>query len=312
MIGRHETRSGKVASARSGRRRGRTRGAGRRSTFRWGKWRESQAITPANFSLLNWDPGDEPKTDFFYPKISYVSGYFMTGLSCDLFCHFWDGWILTTSLPIRRNNSMKLWTSTNRMGSTEMSPSPSEPASSVAALVATTRGEPIPPKHELWTATPTKESFHLHWKPDTRHPFVQEKNSPICYLFLYAIHKEVKLHDLVLGKNCLIGGILLYPAFLYPVYNVHVLGTKANNESVLLFFRNRKRPTPSDDVLSVAAGGVDRGDWPPGPAALALAQEHDGLPPSSLPDGALGELVREKNIQCGPYGRAILFVDIKL
>ena len=30
-------------------------------------------------------------------------------------------------------------------------------------------------------------------------------------LFLYAIHILDNLHDLVLGKNCLIGGLFLYP-----------------------------------------------------------------------------------------------------
>ena len=57
---------------------------------------------------------------------------------------------------------------------------------------------------------------YVHWK----HP-VQEKNSLIRDLFLYAIHiVVVKLHDLVLGKNCLIARLFLYPAFLYPVSSV--------------------------------------------------------------------------------------------
>ena len=44
----------------------------------------------------------------------------------------------------------------------------------------------------------------VHWKPDKRHPFVQQKNCLICDLFLYAIQTVDKLHDLVLGQNRLI------------------------------------------------------------------------------------------------------------
>ena len=50
-----------------------------------------------------------------------------------------------------------------------------------------------------------------------RHPFDQEKNGLIGDLFLYVVHILDNLHDLVIGENCLIGGLILYPGFLYPV-----------------------------------------------------------------------------------------------
>ena len=61
----------------------------------------------------------------------------------------------------------------------------------------------------------------LHWKPDIKSPFVQEKNGLICGLFLYTIHTLDNLHDLDLGESILISGFFLYPAFLYPVSSVY-------------------------------------------------------------------------------------------
>ena len=49
---------------------------------------------------------------------------------------------------------------------------------------------------------------------------MHEKNGLICDLFLYAIYTVENLNDLVLGKICLIGGLFLYPTFLYPVSSV--------------------------------------------------------------------------------------------
>ena len=64
----------------------------------------------------------------------------------------------------------------------------------------------------IWTTE--GEKIGIHWKPDTRSPFVPEKNSLICNMFLYAIHIVYKLHALVLGENSLISDLL------YPVSSV--------------------------------------------------------------------------------------------
>jgi len=66
-----------------------------------------------------------------------------------------------------------------------------------------------------------QEKFHMHRKPDIRIPFIPEENYLISGLFLYAIHRVDKLHDLVLGKIILISGLFLNPVFLYPVSSVH-------------------------------------------------------------------------------------------
>ena len=66
-----------------------------------------------------------------------------------------------------------------------------------------------------------EENDLIRWKPDIGHPCVcpRKKVSYLRFVLMRSTRLG-SLHDFVLWENSLISGLMLYPAFLYPVSSV--------------------------------------------------------------------------------------------